>query len=259
MTRDRPQPPHRGRLRWCARPAPAGRGSSGWWWKRSAHPGNQVAVDADAHRTADSPHSRPASRKMRSSPSSSACRLISEEPAETSPAPCSCGRQNGGRGAQVLDTRIGAGPMKTRSTAMSVSLRRARCPCSREPRADTSRVSFRLRVGSGTLARSATHPRGGAPVTIGAILAASSVTSRSNAASQSLASADQSSRHGRVARLRHIGPPLRYAKVVASARPCRSALPPRRQLHASDGLDRQRADCGACEFDRATVAPSAPM
>ena len=58
----------------------------------------------------DSPHSRPASRKMRSSPSSSAWRLTSDEPARPAPAPC-CVRpgQHGGGGAQILDPRIGAG------------------------------------------------------------------------------------------------------------------------------------------------------
>ncbi len=95
----------------CARPAPGGRGNCGWWSRRSARPSATRSPLMPTHiEQPDSPHSRPASRKMRSRPSCSACCLISVEPAETRPGTllCAAGQHRRGR-AQILDPRIGAG------------------------------------------------------------------------------------------------------------------------------------------------------
>ena len=58
----------------------------------------------------DSAHSRPASRKIASSPSSSACRFTADEPGETRPGTLllAAGKHRGG-GAQILDAGVGAG------------------------------------------------------------------------------------------------------------------------------------------------------
>ena len=94
----------------------------------------------------DSPHSRPASRKMRSSPSSSAWRLT-ESRAGRDQARHLAGAtgEHRRRGAQILDAGVGAGADEHAVDRDVGELPcRARGPCSRARRADIWRARRRL-------------------------------------------------------------------------------------------------------------------
>src|SRR5687768_11187115 len=142
-------------------------------------------------------HSKPASRKMRSRPSFSACCFTSPEPGTTSAARI--------LGAMRLPFTIAAAtrrssmrelvhePMNTLSMRMSVMRVRGLSPMYCSARSMPSRrwLSFSL-SGSGTWSATDTTISGEVPqVTCGRISRASSVTSRSNFASGSLFSVRQ--------------------------------------------------------------------
>src|SRR5688572_5792048 len=137
-------------------------------------------------------HSKPASRKMRSSPSRSACCLTRPEPGTTSAArrldairlpltTAAAARRSSMR-------ELVHEPMNTLSILMSVIGVRGLSPmyCSARSMPSRRRLSFSL-SGSGTVSSTATTISGEVPqVTCGLISRASSATSRSNFASRSL-------------------------------------------------------------------------
>src|SRR5262245_30322632 len=144
----------------------------------------------------ESAHSSPASRKMRSRPSPSACCFTLEEPGDTRPGTLLVRPARTAAAARKSSMReLVQEPMKTRSIEISVSfLPGAIAIYSSASRRYLARTGSTSRAGSGTRASIGNASSGVVPqVTMGAMALPSSFTSRSKSASGSETSADQAS------------------------------------------------------------------
>ncbi len=133
----------------------------------------------------DSTHSSPASRKMRSSPSSSACRLTLLEPGDTSPGTAALRPRSTAAAARRSSMRLLVHePMNTRSTRDVGQLHARRAGPYR--RARRAPPAARAGIGDAVGVRHGRRSIGAAcsglvpQVTVGAISAASRTISRSN-------------------------------------------------------------------------------